>query len=218
MHSGSTTLLLLALVAACGGADTTASAGTPPNGEAPAPGGSEADGPQRDAAFALAIDGRATSLRSQASLTVLEGEPLVTLTLTGGDEQDNFITITAPLEGPENIRRLHALPFGPAEDVGAYASASLEGQAYSSQAGAFEVSFAPTGGLQGTYEITFSPFEGLPAGVAAGEAADPGPAAESITLSGEFSGGFNVVCSSPVRGFTGSHAVSDSPYCQRLEL
>jgi hypothetical protein len=175
-----------------------------------------------DAPFALTVDSRAVSFQSQARLAVLEGEPVVTLTLVGGDDTDNFISITAQLEGPENIRRLHSMPFGTVDDSVAYASASLEGQTYSSQAGTLEVSFVPEGGLRGTFEISLLPYAELAAG-AAGEtdaidppAADPSPG--SLMLSGEFSGGFDVTCSSPVRGFTGSHSVDNSPYCQSLEL
>jgi hypothetical protein len=203
MHQpGGVPLLLLALAAACGGGDAAEAPTAPPAMTDP---------------FALTVDTRATPFQSQARLTVLEGEPLVTLSLVGGDATDNFITITAQMEGPENIRRLHSMPFGAVDEQAAYASASLDGQTYSSRAGTLEVSFVPEGGLQGNFEISFVPFDELAAGdTAETAAAEPPPG--SLMLTGEFSGGFSVVCASPVRGFTGSHAVSDSPYCQRLEL
>jgi hypothetical protein len=199
-------LALLAGAAACGDGNTEAA---------------PVAAPEMDAPFALTVDSRASSFESLARVAVLEGEPLVTLTLVGGDDTDNFLSITAQLEGPENIRRLHSMPFGTVDDSVAYASASLEGQTYSSQAGTLEVSFVPEGGLRGTFEISLLPYA-EPAGAAAEtDAMNPpavNPPAGSLMLSGEFSGGFNVTCASPVRGFTGSHSVDNSPYCQSLEL
>lgn len=193
---------------------------------APAPGGADAvDGempstetpsamePQNsseDARVELTVEGRGEPMRAQARLSVVEGEREVELTITGSDAADNLVVLDLAFDGLENVIGAHTFTLGPPVVDGPHAFASFEGQVYESPSGEVELSLSRDGTISGTFDIPL-----VEASPGAAEAA----ALEPVTaMAGVFSGGWLVTCLSPIRGFTGGHAVSDSPYCNGLSL
>jgi hypothetical protein len=162
------------------------------------------------ATLRLTVDGRGEPMMAQARIAVVEGEREVALTITGTDDADNIVMIDLAFDGLENVVGDHTLELGSPESDGPYAVASFEGQVYESPSGTVELSLSSDGSISGSFDIPL-----VQASPGAAEAA----ALEPVTaMAGVFSGSWNVSCLSPIRGFTGGHAVSDSPYCMNLEL
>lgn len=170
-------------------------------------------GPQNsseDARLQLTVEGRGEPMNAQARLSVIEGMSQVTLTITGADAADNLVMIDLAFDGLESVIGEHTVELGPPQANGPYAVASFEGQVYESPSGQVQLSLSSDGGISGDFDIPL-----VQASPGAAEAA----ALEPVTaMAGAFSGSWTVLCQSPVRGFTGGHAVSDSPYCNSLEL
>jgi hypothetical protein len=158
----------------------------------------------------LTVDGRSEPMNAQARLAVVEGMRRVTLTITGGDAADNLVMIDLEFDGLENVIGDHTLELGPPAADGPYAVASFEGQVYESPSGEVELSISSGGSISGSFDIPL---------VEASPGAARAAALEPLTaMTGAFGGRWIVLCQSPIRGFTGGHAVSDSPYCNSLEL
>lgn len=198
----STAVLAGVAAAACADSKPTAS----PVPSAPAPEQMEPGDTRAEAALELNVEGRSEPLKAQARLQVVEGDREVTLTITGGDAADNLVLIDLGFDGVEAVMGDHSVQLGPPEAEGPYAVAILERQEYHSPSGEVELSLSRDGAIEGSFDVAL-----LQTGAA--EAAAPVTA-----LRGSFAGSWIVSCRSPIRGFTGGHTVSDSPYCNSLEF
>ena len=85
--------------------------------------------------------------------------------------------------------------------------------AHARQSGELRLTITSDWHSEGEFEMTLALDETVPATPGA-EASAP-PAAE-LTLVGTFESEWRVNCRSYISGFTGGHAVADSPYCQSL--
>lgn len=170
----------------------------------------EAQNSSEAAQLELTVDGRSEPMAAQARFGVVEGMRRVTLTITGTDAEDNLVMINLEFDGLENVAGQHTLSLGSPEMDGPHAIATFEAQVYESPSGEVELSVSRDGSISGQFDIPLSQ-----ASPGAAEAA----ALEPLTaISGAFDGRWIINCMSPIRGFTGGHAVSDSPYCNGLEL
>ncbi len=171
-------------------------------------------GERTDEQVQLSIDGRDEPMHAQARLSVTEGMQEVSFNITGGDAADNFVVIDLAFAGVESVLGLHSIELEPAGIEGPHAVASLDGQVYDTARGQVELTLSKDGGVQGSFEIGLVVADLDGSRAAAGAAPSDG----ATSISGVFSGGWIVACVSPIRGFTGGHAVADSPYCNSLEF
>jgi hypothetical protein len=209
-----------ALLLSIGAAGCADSAPAPGGAEAPASEMSMTEAPStmqtepqnssEDAKLQLTVDGRGEPMQAQARIDVLEGMREVALTITASDAADNLVMIDLAFDGLENLVGDHTLELGSPESNGPYAVASFDGQVYESPSGEVQLSLSSDGAISGNFDIPL--VQAMPG---AAEAAALEPVTE---MAGVFSGSWSVSCLSPIRGFTGGHAVSDSPYCNSLEL
>lgn len=170
----------------------------------------EPPGSSEEARLQLTVDGRGEPMNAQAQIDVVEGMREVALTITGADGADNLVMIDLAFDGVESVVGEHAVELGSPQSNGAYAVAMFEGQVYESQSGQVQLSVSSEGSISGNFDI---PLVQSTPGAAEAAALEPVTA-----MTGEFSGSWGLSCVSPIRGFTGGHSVSDSPYCNSLEL
>lgn len=198
----------LVLLAACGG-----EAGGSAAASVEAAGGGESS-PAPEATLDLfQVDGRGSSGETSSTLQVVEGERDVILTVRGADAMGSLLLIYVFIEGVENVIGSHRLEIGSSDSARASAAGSVDGRDYFSLGGELELDIAADRQLDGRFQITLATDAG--GAPAAGEAA---AVADQVTISGSFQNHWSVTCRSPIRGFTGGHAVGDSPYCTSLDL
>ena len=156
------------------------------------------------------LEGRGESPNLSAVLDVIEGEEASRLAITSTDAAANVTAIYATFHGLETVVGSHVFPVQTVVDDEAFAVSSLDGWVYQSSGGELRMSITSDHHSEGEFELTLSLDETSPA--------PPGgatPPAE-LTLVGSFASEWRVNCRSYIPGFTGGHAVSDSPFCQAL--
>lgn len=200
----------LAVLGCSGGSeDATADAAAGPPGAMTAPEGALAEG----GAPRFTLEGRGTSTRTSAVLEVVEAEQ-VALSITGTDPAGDLLVIRAIFEGVESVVGSHRWPIGAPEQANVFAVGSIDGETYQSVGGELEVSLSADRHSEGRFdlELTLAPVAVVGAPSVGAASAD----APSLILSGSFQSEWTVTCYSFIRGFTGGHFSSDSPYCNAL--
>jgi hypothetical protein len=196
--------VLALLLVACGGS----------------PSNSDAAGEASDAAEAtaphFAVEGRGESSELSTVLDVVEGEESSRLAITGTDADANLIAIYATFHGVDSVVGSHRLPIGHIEDAETFAVGSIDGRLYQSVGGELRLTLSSDWHSEGEFELSMGLDETSPLELAPGAPEPAAPAAAELTLVGTFESEWRVTCRSPIRGFTGGHAVSDSPYCNAL--
>jgi hypothetical protein len=173
------------------------------------PASSLAEAPARH----FTLEGRGTSDKTSSVLEVVEAEQ-VALSITGSDPAGNLLVIRAIFDGVESVIGSHRWPIGAPEVAQVSAVGSVDGQLYQSVGGELEVSLSADGHNAGRFdlELATSAAEGTAPADTANVA---GPA---LALSGSFQSEWTVTCYSFIRGFTGGHFSSNSPYCNALTI
>jgi hypothetical protein len=163
----------------------------------------------------FSVDGRGESGKTSTVLQVFEGEG-ITLSITGADASDNIIVISVGFENVEGVVGTHTLPIG-VVDERVFAVGSVDGQAYQSVSGELELQLSADRRAQGHFDVALGREQQIVISAPdAPSAPAPGEPTEELTLSGTFESQWTLNCYSRLRGFTGSHLVSDSPYCNSL--
>jgi hypothetical protein len=179
------------------------------SGDAEATTESQSTGPH------FAVEGRGETERLSAVLDVVEGDEAPRLAITGFDADENLIAIYATFDGTDSVVGSHVLPIGPvAAEV--FAVGTIDGRAYQSLSGELRVSMSSDWHSEGEFEVTLALDEASPLMLPPGAPVPAAPAAAELTLVGTFASEWRVNCHSYISGFTGGHAVSDSPYCNAL--
>lgn len=199
-------LLLSFMAAGCADSADAPAGGEDPSDETPSTMEMESS---EEARLQLTVDGRVEPMNAQAQIEVVEGEREVPLTITGADGAD-LVMIDLAFDGVENVSGEHAMELGSPESDGPYAVAVFQGQQYESDSGGVELVVSSDGSINGSFDIPL-----VQASPGAAEAAGVEPV---TVMTGAFSGTWSLSCRSPIRGFTGGHSVSDSPYCNSLQL
>jgi hypothetical protein len=180
----------------CGG-EPASSAGQMPSGDGLDDGSEAAPGVE---VTRFTVEGRGESGKTSTVLEVVEGEG-VTLAITGADAADNLIVISAGFDDVAGVVGFHRLPIGVIDVDQVFAVGSVDGQLYHSLSGELEVTMSSDRHAQGRFDMTLGVEESLTA---------------SLQLSGTFESQWMLTCYSYLRGFTGDHFVTDSPYCNSL--
>ena len=175
----------------------------------------EAAGSEANAAPHFTVEGRGESSKLSAVLDVVEGEERSRLAITGSDAADNLIAIYATFHGTDSVVGEHVFPVG-SVDSEVFAVGTIDGRVYQSQSGELRVSMTSNWHSEGAFEITLALDETVPVMPPPGAAEPTTPAAAEQTLVGTFASDWRVNCRSYISGFTGGHAMSDSPYCLAL--
>jgi hypothetical protein len=173
------------------------------------------DGSEASTALRFAVEGRGESGKLSTVLDVVEGEEASRLTITGSDAAENLISIYALLYGTDTVVGSHVVPIGPL-DTDAFAVGSIDGRLYQSTSGELRMSLSSDWRSEGEFEVTFALDETSPFSLPPGAPEPAAPAAAELTLVGTFESDWWVNCRSYISGFTGGHAVSDSPFCRAL--
>lgn len=194
-------------LAACG--SDSSKEGDAAGDAAEAPG----DGSEVSSEPRFAIEGRGESAKLSTVLDVVEGEELSRLAITGSDAADNLIAIYATFHGVETVVGSHVLPIQPVADAESFAVGTIDGRVYQSESGELRLTITSDWHSEGEFELTLALDEAVPA--TPGAEAGTVPATE-LRLVGTFESEWRVNCRSYISGFTGGHAVADSPYCQAL--
>lgn len=194
MRSGRCALCFLLL--GCGG---------DPSGPGSASSGDEASAAPQFTGPHFAVEGHGESERLSAVLDVVEGDEAPRLAITGFDADENLIAIYATFDGTDSVVGSHVLPIG-AGEAEVFAVATIDGRQYRSQSGELRVNMSSDWLSEGGFELTLALDEANPLARAPAE----------LTLVGTFASEWRVNCRSFISGFTGGHAVSDSPYCTAL--
>ncbi len=183
------------VVFACGSADPSPSA--PPD-EPPTPPveSSEPVAANSESMLAFSIDGRDGPMGAQAQLRVIEGEPLVHLEITGGDDGSNVVLINLGFDGVADSMGPHLVPFGLPEAGNYVANASFDGAWYYSQGGEIEVTLSADGSISGHFDLSLA----LDALEAMGEPAVFERTDDATAVSGAFSGKWTLYCRSRLAG------------------
>jgi hypothetical protein len=163
----------------------------------------------------FAVEGRGESTKMSAVLDVVEGQEASRLALTGGDAADNLIAIYVTFHGVEAVVGSHVLAIGAVNDE-VFAVGSIEGRVYQSEAGELRMSMSSDWHSKGEFEMTLALDAASPLALPPGAPEPAAPAPAELSLVGTFASEWRVNCRSPIPGFTGGHAVSDSPYCNAL--
>lgn len=182
--------------------------------EGPAASNETVDALETEVAPRFSLDGRGESGKTSAVLEVREGE-VATLSITGADASDNIIVISVTFEDVEGVVGTHTLPIG-VVDERVFAVGSVDGQAYQSVSGELELSLSADRHAEGHFRVGLGRNTltiDTPGAPPSGEATAP---IEELTLSGAFESQWTVNCYSRLRGFTGGHLISDSPFCNGL--
>jgi hypothetical protein len=211
-HVYQLTLVSLAIIAAaCGGPDEADSGAETPTLPAESSGTSSST----EGTVAFEVDGRSEPMWGQALFRVVEGTPEIRLNVTGGDADDNLVVIDVSFGGLDGIFGVHELQLGLPETGVASLVASLDGQLYYPESGQLRLSLSEGRQLSGQFDMIL--IQAIPPSTR-GETPRFEPDAPSMPVSGDFSGGWNVDCVSPLIGFTGGHVVRNSVYCMSLPL
>lgn len=187
------------LLVGCGGAPSG-------SGEESSEDGSEAGTESQMIGPHFAVEGHGESERLSAVLDVVEGDEAPRLAITGFDAEENLIAIYATFDDTGSVVGSHVLPIGSVE-AEVFAVGTIAGRSYQSQSGELRVSMSSDYHSEGEFEVTL---------VLADEPEPAAAAAAELTLVGSFASEWRVNCRSYISGFTGGHAVSDSPYCNAL--
>ncbi len=173
------------------------------------------DGSEASTAPHFAVEGHGESERLSAVLDVVEGDDAPRLAITGFDAEENLIAIYATFDGTDGVVGSHVLPIGPV-DAEVFAVGTIDGRQYQSQSGELRVNMSSDWLSEGDFEVTLALDETSPLALPPGAPEPTAPAAAELTLVGTFASEWRVNCRSFISGFTGGHAVSDSPYCNAL--
>ncbi|HTV17432.1 MAG TPA: hypothetical protein VMG12_02140 [Polyangiaceae bacterium] len=160
------------------------------------------------------IEGRADSSTMSTVLDVVEGEESSRLAITSTDADANVIAIYVTFHGLDTVVGSHVFPISTVVDAEVFSVGSLDGRVYQSESGELHVNISDDWHSEGEFEMTLALDETTPP--AAGAPAPTTPPPAELTLVGSFSSEWRVNCRSYISGFTGGHAVSDSPFCQML--
>ena len=171
----------------------------------------EAGGPR------FTLDARGTSEKTSSVVEVVEGEQ-VALTITGTDPSENLLVFRAIFAGVDNVVGEHRWPLGLPEVADVFAVATVDGQLYHSVGGELEVTLSADHRNAGRFQLELAPRAESSAPVGTPSAGTPSVGSAELTLSGSFASEWTVTCYSLVRGFTGGHTSSNSPYCNALTL
>jgi hypothetical protein len=163
----------------------------------------------------FAVEGHGESARLSAVLDVVEGDEAPRLAITGFDADDNLIAIYATFDGTDGVVGSHVLPIGPV-NAEVFAVGTIDGRQYQSQSGELRLNMSPDWLSDGEFEVALALDEASPLTLPPGAPEPTAPAAAELTLVGTFASEWRVNCRSFISGFTGGHAVSDSPYCTAL--
>jgi hypothetical protein len=162
----------------------------------------------------FAVEGHGESARLSAVLDVVEGQETTRLAITGFDAEENLIAIYVTFHGTGSVVGSHVLPIG-SIDAEVFAVGTIGGRGYQSQSGELRVNMSE-GFSEGEFEATLALDETSPLTLPPGAPEPAAPAPAELTLEGTFASEWRVNCRSYIPGFTGGHAVSDSPYCTAL--
>jgi hypothetical protein len=163
----------------------------------------------------FAIEGHGESERLSAVLDVVEGQETSRLAITGFDAEENLVAIYVTFHGTGSVVGSHVLPIGPI-DAEVFAVGTIGGRAYQSQSGELRVNMSSDRFSEGEFEAALVLDETSPLTLPPGAPEPTVPAPAELTLAGTFASEWRVNCRSYISGFTGGHAVSDSPYCTAL--
>lgn len=163
----------------------------------------------------FAVEGHGESARLSAVLDVVEGQEATRLAITGFDAEENLIAIYVTFHGTGSVVGSHVLPIG-SIDAEVFAVGTIGGRVYQSQSGELRVNMSSDRFSQGEFEATLALDETSPLTLPPGAPEPTAPAPAELTLEGTFASEWRVNCRSYIPGFTGGHAVSDSPYCTAL--
>jgi hypothetical protein len=188
----------------CGGDDAGADAA-----EAPDEGSEVSTEPH------FSIEGRGETTKLSAVLDVVEGEELSRLAITGSDAAENLIAIYVTFHGTDSVVGSHVFEIGSVE-AEVFAVGTIDGRVYQSESGELTVSMSSDWHSEGAFEMTLALDEASPLMLPPGAPEPTASAPAELTLVGTFESEWRVNCRSYISGFTGGHAVSDSPYCQAL--
>jgi hypothetical protein len=178
-------------------------------------GASSDDGSPASTAPHFTVEGHGESARLSAVLDVVEGDEAPRLAITGFDAEENLIAIYATFHGTDDVVGSHVLPIGPV-DAEVFAVGTIDGRLYQSQSGELRVNMSSDWLSDGGFEVTLALDETSALLLPPGAPEPAAPAAAELTLVGTFASEWRVNCRSFISGFTGGHAVSDSPYCDGL--
>jgi hypothetical protein len=187
--------------------------GGDPSGSGSAEASSDDEGGEASPHFA--VEGHGESARLSTVLDVVEGDEAPRLAITGFDAEENLIAIYATFHGTDSVVGSHVLPIGPV-DAEVFAVGTIGGRQYQSQSGELRVNMSSDWLSEGEFEVTLALDETSPLALPPGAPEPTAPAAAELTLVGTFASEWRVNCRSFISGFTGGHAVSDSPYCNAL--
>jgi hypothetical protein len=159
----------------------------------------------------LTIDGLSTQLGAKAELEVIEGQQAVRLEITGTRASDVFLMEVA-FDGIESSMGTHQLEVGlPGTEMDS-ALASIDGQSYQSQGGQIALSLTANGDLLGNFELDLAEIVevelGAPLAFEEGEIVR--------TLSGRFTGHWELYCQSRLPGHTSLMEGGD--FCDALVI
>jgi len=184
-------------------------------------GGAETGQDAEGRLFPVALEGGNQVLLGQARVEVVELVPTVKFTLTAvypGNPND-LLLLQLALPGVESVAGPHLFDLGRPYVAPAFAIVAVDGEAYSSRDGTFELTLEADGALNGRFDAGFSKDVAdadQPMGLADRELALS--STEAMRLSGSFEGSWSLLCKSPVPALPGDHSVSDSAYCKNLEF
>jgi hypothetical protein len=199
-------------VLGCGGdPEDAASQATPPADSMNDP----ADTPAKTGEPRFTLDGRGTSTKTSSVVEVVEGEE-VALSITGTDPSENLLVLRAIFPGVESVVGEHRWPLGLPEVAEVFAVGTVDGQLYHTVGGELEVSLSADRQSEGRFELQLAPRAENAGPAGTPSVGTPGAGEAVLTLSGSFESEWTVTCYSLIRGFTGGHTSSDSPYCNAL--
>jgi hypothetical protein len=211
--------LVLAAVA-CGGDDRVPAQVEPGAQETPAVDGEGTGLDAEGRLFPIALDGDSQIMLGQARVEVVELMPTVKFTLTAvypGNATD-LLLLQLALPGVESVAGPHTFELGRPYVAPAFAIVAVNGEAYSSRDGTFELTLEADGALQGHFDAGFSKDAAEGDGPALPARDVAVSSTEALRLSGSFEGSWSVLCRSPVPSLPGDHSVSNSQYCKNLEF
>lgn len=209
-RSGGVALLVCGL--GCGGAEPEATAPDPNASESsPADGTAENTTEPSATGFTLSIDGWTDSLGGKAQLNVSEGVQVVRLAITGSGLRDVML-IDVSFDGLQDSWVPHHGDIGLPGMGWHSAIASIDGHTYHSQGGHVDVSLSADGHITGSFEVALA--EDLE--VASGEPVEFVQGETARTLTGSFTGRWELFCQSRLPGHR--TLIRGGDYCEGLEL
>jgi hypothetical protein len=194
---------------ACGGADPAPSA-EPPAADENDP--ENAGEPAGESELAFSIVGREGPMGAQAQLRVTEGDPIVHLAITGGDEGSNVILINLAFEGLNNAMGAHVVEFDLPFVGDHMANANFDGTSYYSQGGEIDLSLSRDGHIEGRFNVALAP-DSVEAG---GEPVVFTRIDEPTPVSGVFNGQWSLFCRSHLPGH--QSLIEGGQFCEDLQF